>query len=85
MDWSKYGYELVFKPKLISAETLREKQLEVWRDFYSLSSIFKRIGLRHHNLLKFWFINLYYRSHWRKEGLKKLLLLSEWDKNKVLI
>ncbi|MCX6012277.1 MAG: radical SAM protein [Chloroflexi bacterium] len=70
MDWSKYGYELVFKPKLIPAKTLQEKQIEVWRDFYSLPSIFKRIGLRHPNLLKFWFVNLYYRSHWRNKRLK---------------
>jgi radical SAM superfamily enzyme YgiQ (UPF0313 family) len=66
-DWSKYGYELLFEPKKISAETLQRKQQELWRKFYSLPSIFKRIGVRRKHRVKLWFLNLYYRHHWKKK------------------
>jgi len=66
-DWSRYGYELLFEPKKISAETLHRKQQEVWRKFYSLPSIYRRIGLWRKHVVKLWFINLYYRHHWKKK------------------
>ncbi|MFC1998503.1 B12-binding domain-containing radical SAM protein [Chloroflexota bacterium] len=67
-DWSKYGYELLFEPKKMSAQTLHEKQQQVWRRFYSLPSIFKRIGMWRKHIVKLWFLNLYYRNHWKKKN-----------------
>jgi len=66
-DWSKYGYELLFEPKKMSAQTLHEKQQQVWRRFYSLPSIFKRIGLWRKHIVKLWILNLYYRRHWKRK------------------
>jgi len=66
-DWSKYGYELLFEPKKMSAQTLHKKQQQVWRKFYSLPSIFKRIGLWRKHIVKLWVINLYYRRHWKRK------------------
>jgi radical SAM superfamily enzyme YgiQ (UPF0313 family) len=66
-DWSKYGYELLFEPKKMLAQTLHEKQQQVWRKFYSLPSIFKRIGLWRKHIVKLWIINLYYRRHWKRK------------------
>jgi radical SAM superfamily enzyme YgiQ (UPF0313 family) len=69
-DWSQYGYNLVFEPKPMSPEMLQEGHDWAWREFYSLPSIWRRIGVIRHNLaplwaMKLWAMNLYYRSHWR--------------------
>ncbi|MFC1950910.1 B12-binding domain-containing radical SAM protein [Chloroflexota bacterium] len=66
-DWSQYGYKLLFEPMKMSAQTLHEKQQQVWRKFYSLPSIFKRIGLWRKHIVKLWYLNLYYRNHWKKK------------------
>ena len=66
-DWSRYGYELVYEPKLMSQETLNKWHGWTWRQFYSLPSIFKRVGFWRHHLVKLWAVNLYYRSHWKKK------------------
>ncbi len=66
-DWSKYGYELLYEPKLMSAQTLQQKQQQVWRRFYSLPSTFKRIGLWRKHIVKLWILNLYYRRHWKRK------------------
>ncbi len=43
-DWSKYdGRHVVFKPKLMSPETLQEGFYWAYHKFYSTSSIFKRL------------------------------------------
>ena len=43
-DWSHYdGRHVVFQPKLISPETLQEGFFWAYHNFYSVSSIFKRV------------------------------------------
>lgn len=65
-DWSQYGHDLMFKPKSMSREKLQNGRALAWRKFYSLPSIWRRIGVSHHNLVKFWAVNLYYfyQVHW---------------------
>jgi len=43
-DWSQYHMDtLVFEPRLMSSKTLQEGHEWAWREFYSLSSILKRV------------------------------------------
>lgn len=65
-DWSQYGHDLMFEPKSMSRDMLQEGRAWAWREFYSLPSIWRRIGLARPNLLTFWAANLYYyyRVHW---------------------
>jgi len=65
-DWSQYGHDLMFEPKSMSREKLQNGRTVAWRKFYSLPSILRRIGVAHHNLVKFWAVNLYYfyQIHW---------------------
>jgi radical SAM superfamily enzyme YgiQ (UPF0313 family) len=64
-DWSQYGYNLVFEPKPMSPEMLQKGHDWAWREFYSLPSIWRRVGVARRNLAVLWAINLYYRHHWR--------------------
>ncbi len=64
-DWSQYGYNLVFEPKQMSRETLQKAHDQSWYEFYSIPSIWRRLGLAHRHLWMFWKANLYYRAHWR--------------------
>ena len=59
-DWAQYGHDLMFEPKALSREILQEGRQWAWREFYSLPSIWKRIGTRHHDPFLFWIANLYY-------------------------
>jgi radical SAM superfamily enzyme YgiQ (UPF0313 family) len=59
-DWSQYGHDLMFEPKSLSREILQEGRTWAWREFYSLPSISKRIGIGHHDPFLFWVANLYY-------------------------
>lgn len=59
-DWSQYGHDLMFEPKTLSREMLQEGRTWAWREFYSLSSIWKRLGPGHHDAVLFWAANLYY-------------------------
>jgi radical SAM superfamily enzyme YgiQ (UPF0313 family) len=59
-DWSQYGHDLMFEPKSLSRGILQEGRRWAWREFYSLPSIWKRIGVGHHDLFFFWGANLYY-------------------------
>ena len=59
-DWSEYGHDLMFKPKSISRDAVQKGRAWAWRTFYSLPSIWRRIGLSHRNLLRLWAANLYY-------------------------
>lgn len=59
-DWSQYGHDLMFEPKLMSREMLQNGRTWAWREFYSLPSIWGRIGVTHRNLVTFWAANLYY-------------------------
>jgi radical SAM superfamily enzyme YgiQ (UPF0313 family) len=70
-DWSRYEYDLVFQPRLMSRETLRQRRSWVWRQFYSLPSIWRRLGARHRFSVPLWALNLYYRSVWRRRNLEE--------------
>ena len=69
-DWSQYGHDLMFEPKSLSREILQEGRTWAWREFYSLSSIWKRIGVGHPDLFFFWGANLYY--YYQVHRLKSL-------------
>jgi radical SAM superfamily enzyme YgiQ (UPF0313 family) len=64
-DWSQYESTVVFEPKLMSREMLQERRDWVWRKFYSLPSIWRRVGIARRNLRDLWAVNLYYRNFWR--------------------
>jgi len=66
-DWSQYESSIVFEPKLMSRETLQKGRGWVWREFYSLPSIWRRLGIIRHYLVPLWVLNLYYRSFWRRK------------------
>ncbi len=66
-DWSKYNAEIVFEPKLISRETLQKGHDWVSPEFYSIPSIWRRIGVVHRNLATFWAVNLLFRAFWRRK------------------
>jgi radical SAM superfamily enzyme YgiQ (UPF0313 family) len=66
-DWSQYESNLVFEPKLMSRETLQQRRYWVWRKFYSLPSIWRRVGIVRRNLRSLWAANLYFRAFWRKK------------------
>ena len=64
-DWSRYEYDLVFEPKLMSRETLVNGCDWACRQFFSLPSIFKRLGVARRNLKVLWAANLAYRAYYR--------------------
>jgi radical SAM superfamily enzyme YgiQ (UPF0313 family) len=66
-DWSQYESNVVFEPKLMSRETLQQRRYWVWREFYSLPSIWSRVGMVRRNLRELWTVNLYYRDFLRKK------------------
>ncbi|GAG71059.1 unnamed protein product [marine sediment metagenome] len=66
-SWSQYESIVVFEPKLMSREILQKGRDWVWREFYSLPSIWKRLGITHRYSVPLWALNLYYRSFWRRK------------------
>ncbi len=66
-SWSQYESSVVFEPKLMSREILKKGRDWVWREFYSLPSIWKRLGITHRHSVPLWMLNLYYRSFWRRK------------------
>ena len=66
-DWSQYESTLVLEPKKMSRETLQQKRDWVWRKFYTLPSIWRRLGVIHRYSVLLWVLNLYYRSFWRRK------------------
>lgn len=67
-DWSQYESNVVFEPKLMTREMLQKGHDWVWREFYSLPSIWRRIGVAHRNLVAFWATNLSLRASWRRKS-----------------
>lgn len=65
-DWSKYGHSSMFEPKSMSPAMLQNGRAWAWCEFYSLASIWRRLGVARRNLVTFWAVNLfcYYRVHW---------------------
>jgi radical SAM superfamily enzyme YgiQ (UPF0313 family) len=66
-SWSQYESIVVFEPKLMSREILQKRRDWVWREFYSLPSIWRRLGITHRHSVPLWVLNLYYRSFWRRK------------------
>jgi len=66
-DWSQYESTLVLEPKKMSRETLQQKRDWVWREFYTLPSIWRRLGVIRRYSVTLWVLNLYYRSFWRRK------------------
>jgi radical SAM superfamily enzyme YgiQ (UPF0313 family) len=63
-DWSQYdGAHVVFDPKLMSLATLQQGHDWAWREFYSLGSIWQRLGLRRFPLI--YLLNLNFYRHWK--------------------
>ena len=67
-DWSQYESKPVFEPKLMSREMLQKGYDWTWREFYSLPSIWRRIGVAHRNLVALWATNLSFRAAWRRKS-----------------
>ncbi len=66
-SWSQYESIVVFEPKLMSREILQKGRDWVWREFYSLPSIWRRLGITHRHSVPLWVLNLYYRSFWQRK------------------
>ena len=66
-DWSQYESSIVFETKLMSREILQKGRDWAWREFYSLPSIWRRLGVIRRYSVSFWVLNLYYRSFWLKK------------------
>lgn len=66
-DWSQYESSVVFETKLMSREILQKGRDWVWREFYNLPSIWRRLGIIRHYSVPLWLLNLYYRSFWRRK------------------
>jgi radical SAM superfamily enzyme YgiQ (UPF0313 family) len=66
-DWSQYKSNVVFEPKLMSREVLQKGHDWVWREFYSLPSIWRRVGVARRNLVILWATNLIYRAVCRRK------------------
>ncbi len=67
-DWSQYEANPVFEPKLMSKEILKKGCDCVSCEFYSLPSIWRRVGVSHRHLLAFWVMNLSFRASWRRKS-----------------
>ena len=66
-DWSQYESCIVFEPKLMSREILQKERDRVLREFYSLPSIWRRLGIRRRYSVALWVLNLYFHSFWRRK------------------
>jgi radical SAM superfamily enzyme YgiQ (UPF0313 family) len=66
-EWSQYESNVVFEPRLMSREVLQKQRDRVWSEFYSLPSIWRRVGIVRRNLRELWAVNLYFRDFWRKK------------------
>jgi radical SAM superfamily enzyme YgiQ (UPF0313 family) len=64
MDWSHYNTSnVVFKPKHMTAEQLREGYLKIYKDFYSLKNILKRLPTEKKRRRAYLLFNLGYRKY----------------------
>jgi radical SAM superfamily enzyme YgiQ (UPF0313 family) len=66
-DWSQYEFKVVFEPKLMSREMLQQRRHWVYGEFYSLPSIWRRVGIVRRNLMVLWIANLFYRNFFRRQ------------------
>jgi radical SAM superfamily enzyme YgiQ (UPF0313 family) len=66
-DWAQYESNVVFEPKLMSREALQKGRDGVWREFYSLPSIYRRLGVFRRDSIPLWIYNLYYHWFWHRK------------------
>ena len=66
-DWSQYESSIVFEPKLMSREILQKGHDWVLREFYSLPSIWRRLGVTRRYSVQLWVLNLYFHSFWQRK------------------
>jgi len=64
-DWFDYDNGIVFTPKCISPERLREGTAWALLEFFSLPSILRRIGIFRRRVAVWWLLNLIFRAHFR--------------------
>ncbi|MHB1134934.1 MAG: B12-binding domain-containing radical SAM protein [Chloroflexota bacterium] len=70
-DWARYSSDhVLIAPRRLSAERLQEGHDRLWRQFYSYSSAWRRLGLTGPNLLLSWLVTTYYMEN----RLSRLLL-----------
>jgi radical SAM superfamily enzyme YgiQ (UPF0313 family) len=61
-NWGDYrGDRVVIEPRLMSARALQEGHDWAWQEFYSLGSIWQRVGLSHPHRAITWALNLNHR------------------------
>lgn len=65
-DWSQYESSPVYQPMRMSQETLKKGTDWAWREFYSLPSIWRRVGVARRYAVPLWAINLSLRAAWRE-------------------
>ena len=77
-NWADYTKnQAVFIPKLMSRETLEAGTEWARREFYSLSSIYSRVGFLRRHVIPLWGMNLMYRT--RATCFSKILKLQVPD------
>lgn len=64
-DWSQYGHGLLIESKSMPRKALEEGHDWAWSEFYSIPSIWRRLGLGRRYSWAFWIANLTYRARWR--------------------
>ncbi len=64
-DWSCYEASPVYRPRHMSQEALKRGTDWTWREFYSLPSIWRRLGVLRRYALPLWALNLSLRAAWR--------------------
>jgi radical SAM superfamily enzyme YgiQ (UPF0313 family) len=69
-EWSRYANEIVFEPKLMSRDVLKQGHAWASQEFFRLPSIWKRVGIAHRNIALLWAINLGWRAHYKKRFAK---------------
>jgi radical SAM superfamily enzyme YgiQ (UPF0313 family) len=67
-DWAQYESNVVFEPKLMSREELKRGCAWAESKFFSIPSIWRRIGVAQRNFVGLWVINLSYRAYLRRKA-----------------
>lgn len=77
-NWAEYSSDrVVFEPVGMSARRLQEGHDWIWREFYSMGSVWERIGLAHRDALLMWALNLnFQRGHLARYLLRPLASLA---------
>lgn len=66
-DWTRYGYEMVYEPKSMTREEMKRGHDLAWRWFYSVTAIWRRLGVKHRHLWAFWAANMVFRANLHNE------------------